>query len=67
MRTHASWPRISLTVASGGVLFISGCLAALERTLDLVLAPAATQNLLQIPQSGLADLIQFFASIVARV
>lgn len=47
-----------------GLLFSGGCMALIERNVDLVLAPQAIGNLLRIPLSGLAPLAQFVFRIV---
>lgn len=45
------------------VLFQGGCLAAIERNLDLVLAPNALDNAMRLPNSVFLPL----ASLLARL
>ncbi len=58
------WRRRGLAAALTGCAFISGCLAALERGIDMVYSPEATSNLLGLPNSGLLQWAQFFAQWV---
>jgi len=43
-----------------GILASNGCLARLERNLDLVLAPEAVANVLALPLSPLLPLARLF-------
>jgi hypothetical protein len=47
-----------------GLLPASGCLAALERNLDYILAPDALENALFLPFSSVAPFAQFLLRLV---
>jgi len=49
---------------SGGTLLAAGCLARLERNIDLILSPAATENILRAPYSAVSTLVEFVARYV---
>lgn len=55
-RHRTQWHRLLCTSAVGGMLVANGCFATLERSVDLIFAPSATENLLRLPYSGLAAL-----------
>ena len=58
-RSH--WRRRLLLLGGGGVLLQSGCLAAIQNNLDILLAPDALSNALVAPFSAVFPLLQFFA------
>ena len=53
--------RYGMLIAAHGCVFVSGCMAALERGFDMVYAPEATSNLLALSNSAPLPLAQFFA------
>ena len=46
-----------------GLLFISGCLAAFERNLDILFSPEADGNLAIAPYSAVAGLLEFLSNL----
>lgn len=64
MRSCSHWRRVMLFTAAPGVLLINGCLAAAERSLDLILSPEAVGNALVAPYSAVSGLVQAFVTLV---
>jgi len=61
MRKRGSLRRLLIIAPAGGLLMMGGCLAALERGVDLVLSPGALANTLVAPYDPLMSLIGVFA------
>jgi hypothetical protein len=53
--------RLCLLVSTAGWLFVSNCLAAFERNLDILASPEAAGNLAAAPYSAVAGLLNFLA------
>jgi hypothetical protein len=51
--------RLLALTSLGGTVFASGCYSVLEQNLDILLSPAASGNLLALPTSPVAPLIEF--------
>ncbi|MBK9126622.1 MAG: hypothetical protein IPM13_02335 [Phycisphaerales bacterium] len=64
MLARRIWRRVALSCLSGGTLLAAGCLATLERNIDLILSPAATENILRAPYSAVSTLVQLVARYV---
>lgn len=62
MRLSYSLRRLSLLAAFGGLLWVNGCMARLERNIDLVLSPESIDNALVSPYSPAS----FFAEAFVR-
>jgi len=43
------------------VVFVNGCLAAMERNVDILFAPDALSNTLVAPYSSIRQIVEFFA------
>lgn len=54
-KTH----RLYLLAPALGLVFISNCLAAVERNLDILLSPEAAGNLVAAPYSAVAPVLEF--------
>lgn len=54
------WFRARLVALAAGALLANGCLAALERNLDLILSPQSAISTLTSPYSGVSQFVQFF-------
>ena len=63
MRTFRKHWRLAPCICAGGLLFVNGCMAGLERGLDLILAPGAVGNALELPYSSLAGLARIFGHL----
>jgi len=50
-------------MGSGGCLLAGGCGAVIERGLDIVLSPGATQNALALVTSALRPLVAFLTNL----
>ena len=55
--------RLCLLGPAVGLLFISNCLATLERNLDILLSPEAAGNITAAPYSAVAPLLEFLARV----
>jgi len=53
--------RLTGAIIAGGLLLGNGCLAGLERSLDMILAPGATGNIVSLPYSPVLGLAQLLA------
>ena len=51
--------RLCVLVPAGGLLLVNGCLAAIERNMDIVLSPGALGNALVAPYSPVSGLLDF--------
>jgi hypothetical protein len=60
MRTYR---RLCLLGPGMGLLFISGCLAAFERNLDILLSPEAAGNIAIAPYSAVAGLLNILSNL----
>jgi hypothetical protein len=49
-----------------GLAVVGGCMGYVERSVDLVLSPAASDNIGVVPFTALAGLAMFFAQYVLR-
>jgi hypothetical protein len=58
LRKHL-WRRWYLLAPSLGTVFVSGCLAAAENNLDILLSPSAISNTLAAPYSAVYGLLEF--------
>jgi len=64
MKRAAGWLRIAGWTAAAALPVTGGCLARLERNLDLVLAPDAFANALVLPFSPLLPLAELFRILI---
>jgi hypothetical protein len=55
--------RLWLLGPAMGLLFISNCMAALERNVDILLSPEAAGNIAVAPYSAVAPLLEFLAQV----
>jgi len=55
--------RVAKAGLSIGLLSVGGCLATLERNLDLILSPGAVGNALVLPYSTVAGLARLLARL----
>jgi hypothetical protein len=61
--TTATWRRLAVLSAAGGLLWINNCMAALERNLDILVSPEAVGNLAVVPYSAVAGLLSFLLQL----
>ena len=61
MTSRTTLRRLTMLVALTGVVFVNGCLAGLERNLDILFAPDALGNTLAAPYSPVRQIVEFFA------
>ncbi len=64
MKRKHLWRRWYLLAPSIGTVVVSGCMAAAESNLDILLSPSATSNLLAAPYSAVFGLLEFFLRLV---
>lgn len=64
MSRHSYWHRAALLVATSGVVLVNGCLAAAERSVDLIFSPEAVGNALVAPYSVVSGLVEAFVALV---
>jgi len=62
MRDRKYWWRPAGLATLAGLVSINGCLAAVERNLDYLLAPDALENTLFLPSSTIAPWALLFVS-----
>ncbi len=58
-----TYRRLCLLGPAMGVLFISSCLAAFERNLDILLSPEAAGNISLAPYSAVAGLLDLLSNL----
>jgi hypothetical protein len=66
MRRARRFRRFCLLTPTLGVLFVSSCLAAMERNVDILLSPAAAGNIEVVPYSAVAGLLDFLVRLTHR-
>jgi hypothetical protein len=52
--------RLLAFLSCGATLLVNGCMANLERNLDMILSPSASENLLLLPYSSVINIALFF-------
>lgn len=65
MRLWKLTRRLAPYVLTGGLLWVNGCMAGLERGLDLALAPGAEGNALILPYTSLAGLARVISWLLS--
>ena len=64
MRNRIKWHHWYKLAPAAGLLFVSNCLATLERNVDMILSPEALGNAVSAPYSSVSGLVEAFVRFV---